>query len=116
MSKHAKPTLVRCYRGEAENIANILVDDWETRDGRAQFTMPRGESVPDMLFDTTSSGLRLIVMASDEVLWAVNRMEASARWGWVYRVTCTALAKQIRDTWPTDDWITTNTLNTGGGQ
>lgn len=109
MSKHAKPTLVRFFRGESENIANIEVNDWEAIDGYARFTLPFSNPDADRLFNEmfVAGPFRLIVMESTEVIWAMYQMETSAI-DHAYHVRCRSLVRQIRDTHPTDEWVAQN--------
>lgn len=109
MSRHAKPTLVRFFRGESENVANIEVDDWETADGWARFTIPFSNPNADRLFNEmfVAGPFRLIVMESAEVIWAMYQMETSTIIS-AYCVRCRSLVRQIRDTHPTDEWVVQN--------
>lgn len=108
MSKHAKPTLIRFYRGD-EDGRFVLVKNWETRDGCAKFTLPATSFMGRSLMVDGLINVRVVVMESEEVEWTVDRVDHEL---WPpnapYRVKCQALVDRLRRSLPTDHYVIAN--------
>jgi hypothetical protein len=114
MSRHSAPTLVRIFEGN-DRVANLLVDDWEDEDGQAEFTIPSDHPRADWLMDRafTREPVTVLVMASDDIEWVIDRVNSGHRrdhvWphpDWLrsyHRVGLTSRVKTLRNTQP-EDW------------
>lgn len=109
MSKHAKPTLVRFFRGD-EDGRYVLVKNWEVRGpGVATFTLPATSLTGRSLMNDGLCDLRVIVMESEEVEWCIHRIDRD-RWpiNGPYRIECQSLVARLRSGQPTDDYVLAN--------
>lgn len=109
----ADPTLVRLFHHDTR-VANIDVDDWETRDGHAQFTIPADHPVAGWLLREAVNAPTVIVMSTDEIEWLIREVSTVA-WrdvAWphpdyaksLYRVRLISRTRHLRDTQPDDDY------------
>lgn len=106
MSKHAKPVLVRFYRGD-DHGQYVLVKNWEANDGYAKFTLPGTSLIGRSLMVDGLIDLRVVVMESEEVEWAVHRVDRDRLMpdDAPYRVTCQSHVARLRNSQPTDDYV-----------
>lgn len=102
MSKHAKPTLVRFFRGEG-NVQYALVRDWRAQDGWANFTLPDTSLIGTLLITDGLLDVRVVVMESEEVVWDVNSVRHEV--GAIWRVRCQSHALRVRQSQPRDEWL-----------
>ncbi len=103
MSQHAKPTLVRIFRSDNDFVANILVDDWETKGGWAEFTIPSTHPFANQLFDENVHW-QLIVLDSEEIEWRLQQMNTTRLDPDVWRVRCRSRRSWLRSWMPDDEW------------
>ena len=114
MSKHAKPVLVRVWFEDRDGF-NLLANDWkELPNGKATFTMPKGNEHCDKLFKTCGLGVRVIVMESSEIEWCITRMKTGNLYPVecpdAYKVECLPLRRYLSQQQPTDQWIVDNNM------
>lgn len=101
MSKHAKPTLIRFYRGDEEG-RYALVRDWAAENGWATFTLPASSQIAASLIEGIVDA-RIVVMESDELVWDIDRVMHER--GSEYWVRCQSHVGHVRQTQPLDDWL-----------
>ena len=100
--RHSAPTLLRLFENY-KRAANILVDDWEDLDGRAQFTIPADHPRAGWLMHSaTTNDITILVLSTDDIEWMIQTVHHDCRTTF-YEVTLTSRRRKLAETQPDDD-------------
>lgn len=96
-------TLLRIFERN-HHVANVIVDDWQDRDGRATFTLPADHPRADYLFDKAiGTEVSILVMGTNEVEWMLESAHRGLRWSYC-KIELKSRRRKLFETQPNDEW------------